>query len=314
LKLLVVGAGGQVGEKITRLAIAQGHEVYGTYKSRVPVVDGISKSYALDKTSKDQVSKVVEDANPDVLIDTGALHNVDYCESHPEEAMAVNRDGTAYLSAACNEIGGKFIFVSTDFVFDGQNAPYTEEDKPNPLSVYARSKLEGERAALSANKNTAVCRPAVIYSWVPLSNTGSSSSSGKPLNFGAWLVSQLFANKEVKIVRDQITSPTLADDLAGAILAIAKSSATGVFHTAGATPLSRYDFSVKVANSLGLNSSLIQPIDSSQLKQLAKRPLNSSLISNRIRDKVRYNMLSVDEALRIFAEQSRSSEVEIRAR
>ncbi len=211
---------------------------------------------------------------------------------------------------ATSEINSKFIFISTDFVFDGRFAPYTEESLPNPESVYAISKLEGERAALSRNENSVVCRPAVIYSWVPTGQT-SSSSSGKPLNFGAWLVSQLQARKEVRIVTDQVTSPTLADDLAQAILKLAESTkAKGVFHTAGATSISRYDFSVKVSEKFGFDTNLVRPIDSSQLKQVAKRPLNSSLISNRIKNETGYEMMSIEKALDIFASQA-SMEVEL---
>ena len=304
MKLLVMGAAGQVGEKVSELAAREGCEVYGTYKSREPGKP-LSGSFMLDKTDKARVEEIVSKVAPDVVVDTGALHNVDYCETHKEEAYKVNRDGTGNLSLASSKVGAKFVFVSTDFVFDGLKALYTEEDTPNPTSVYAQSKLAGEKVALESNSKTIVCRPAVIYSWVKTSQQVGASSSGKPLNFGAWLAYQLLAKKEVKIVTDQITSPTLADDLAGAILALSKSSASGVFHTAGATAMSRYDFSVRLAEKIGCDSSLIHSIKSSDLKQVAKRPLNSSLISTKLARVTGYSMMEINSALDTFASQSK---------
>jgi dTDP-4-dehydrorhamnose reductase len=302
---LIVGAGGQVGEKVGQAALVRGHEVVAAYRSRVPRTK-FSETICLDKTSELDVGKAISRVRPNVVVDAAALHNVDYCETHPEEAISVNRDGTAFLARASERLNARFIFISTDFVFDGSGAPYTEESAPRPLSWYARSKLEGEKAALAGSQNSVVCRPAVIYSWVNSDASQEASTSGKPLNFGAWLVFQLKAKKEVRIVTDQITSPTLADDLAGAILAIAESSnARGIYHTAGSTALSRFDFSIRVARKLNLTESLIQPIDSTQLKQVAKRPLNSSLLSDRIARELGYSMMNIDQSLNKFFEASR---------
>lgn len=305
-KIVVIGAGGQVGEKLCSLALERGYIVYGTYKSRAAQVPLAGQSL-LDKTNTVEVDRLISNIKPDVVIDTGALHNVDYCETHPDEAYAVNRDGTKNLARASKNAGAKFIFVSTDFVFDGTHAPYSERDMPNPESVYAWSKLQGEQEALITNENTCVCRPSVIYSWVSPTKQAetSSSSSGKPLNFAAWFVSRVVSGKEVNIVTDQIVSPTLADDLARAILALSNSSSTqGVYHTAGATPLSRFEFTVKIAKKLDLNEALIYPTDSSKFKQTAKRPLNSSLVSDRIKNEVGYEMMSIDKALDEFAKQA----------
>ena len=305
MKLLVVGAGGQVGERLAREAVDRGHTVVGTYRSRPPRVK-MEAAVVLDKTDASSVAEVFSKFRPDAVVDTGALHNVDYCETHVDEAMAVNARGSQNLATKSGELGAQFVFISTDFVFDGVGAPYTEESVPNPLSVYARSKLEGERLALEANPGkTIIVRPAVIYSWV--SNSGATqSSSGKPLNFAAWLVSQLLAGKETKVVQDQVTSPTLASDLAGAILALLAGEKSGLFHAAGSSALSRYEFSVKVAAKLNLNKALIHPIESSELKQLAKRPSNSSLVSDKIKRELGYQMLDIDMALDVFARESRA--------
>lgn len=304
MKIFIIGIGGQVGTKLAESAVPNGHEVHGGHMSR-PWRMGQRSSIPFDKRDRDHVFQVLLQLKPDVVIDTGALHNVDYCETHPDEAIAINAAGTLNVTQACGKADSQLIFVSTDFVFNGSGAPYTEESKPDPLSVYAKSKLLGEGYALSDEAN-AVVRPSVIYSWVSPSGMSQTSASGKPLNFAAWLVSQLGAKKAVEIVNDQIASPTLADDLAKAILAIAESGRSGLFHTAGATPLSRFDFSVKVARRLALDEGLVHAISSSGLKQVAERPANSSLISDKIRREVGYGMMTIDDALDLFAREAES--------
>jgi dTDP-4-dehydrorhamnose reductase len=278
-------------------------EVHAAYVTRPPA-QKVNSAYLLDKTKRDQVLELVGRVKPDAVFDTGALHNVDYCEAHPQEAMAVNRDGTKNLADACATSGSKFVFVSTDYVFDGGRGPYSEKDVPGPINVYGQSKLEGERAATEACSRCAVVRPSVVYSWVP-PETAGTSSSGKPLNFGTWLVRQLKAGNRLNIVDDQLGSPTLADDLASAMLALASSSAVGIFHTAGSTVLSRYDFSVRMAKALRLDGSLITAVRSSQFKQAARRPANSGLVSEKLRAVVGHRMMEIDEALGVFAGQVR---------
>lgn len=305
MRILIVGASGQVGSRLVDRARAEGHQPVGAYRSHPVEVPGI-ESVALDKSKPAEVERVVRDARPDVVIDTGALHNVDYCETHPDEALAVNRDGTGLLSRAAAARGARFLFVSTDFVFDGSgHPPYSESDPPHPQSVYARSKLEGEQAALAGNPNAAVARPSVIYSWVPMAAT-IASSSGKPLNFASWFLRQLADGKPARIVTDQVASPTLADDLAGALLALAGSTRVGVFHTAGATPLSRFDFCRKLVERFGLPPELLTPTDSASLAQAAARPRNSSLVSHRLERDVGYSMLDLDSALDRLSRSVRS--------
>jgi dTDP-4-dehydrorhamnose reductase len=320
LKLLIIGVGGQLGSKLAEKASTEyRYSVYGTFKTRPPAPFSsklLEGAFQLDKSDSEGVTQIVSRIRPDVVIDTGAVDNVDYCETHEEEAFSINAYGTRNLARACKSVGSIFVFVSTDYVFDGNRGLYSEDDEPNPLNVYARSKLEGEKLAFKENpKNSIVVRPAVIYSWVHnviARNSAKAktetpapavftSSPGKALNFGAWLVSKISSGNEVNIVGDQITSPTLADDLAGAILAVLKrGKREGIFHAAGATPLSRYDFSVKLAEKLNLDVSLIRKVSSDQLNQIAKRPKNSSLRSDKIKEETGYEMMDIDHALDLF--------------
>ena len=304
MRLLVIGAGGQVGDAVARRAMAAGHAVIGTHQTRTPTD---VPSEPLDKSDEGAVHRLVGRVHPDAIVDTAALHNVDFCEQHPDDARRVNVEGTRIVAAASAAVGARFVFVSTDFVFDGRGSPpYDETEPTHPLSVYAASKVEGERAALASGSASIVVRPSVIYSWVSPDRRGSSAS-GKPLNFAAWLVDQLVGQRATRIVTDQIASPTLADDLAGAILALIDAKASGVFHTAGATSLSRYEFAVRLGHRLGLDTRLVTPITTADLQQVAPRPLNSSLRSTRLRSASGYAMMPIAAALDSFAKEFQSA-------
>jgi dTDP-4-dehydrorhamnose reductase len=303
MKLLVVGIAGQVGDTLALQAIDAGHEVVGTFRQREPTVPGV-ESVALDKCDERAVRELVLRERPQVVVDTSALHNVDYCESHREEAFRVNRDGTRFLAEAAREAKARFVFISTDFVFDGSGAPpYTEEAPVHPQSEYARSKVEGEAAALAPNpEHNLVVRPSVIYSWWGPRHQ-SASSSGKGVNFGTWLVEEVRQGRDVRIIDDLVTSPTLAPDLAGAILALVDRHAHGLYHTAGATPIDRYHFSTALVKRLGLDAGKVHAVHAAEFAQKAPRPTNSSLDSSKLARDTGYRMLELPAALDRFAAQ-----------
>lgn len=303
MKLLVVGIAGQVGDTLALQALDAGHEVVGTFRQREPTVPGV-ESEVLDKTDEGAVRALIRKERPQVVVDTSALHNVDYCESHPEEAFRVNRDGTRFLAEAAREAKARFVFISTDFVFDGTGAPpYTEEAPVRPQSEYARSKLEGEQAALAPHpEQNLVVRPSVIYSWWGPRHQ-SASSSGKGVNFGTWLVEEVRQGREVRIIDDLVTSPTLAQDLAGAILALIGKHAHGLYHAAGATAVDRHGFSVALVRRLGLDASKVHAVHASEFAQKAPRPTNSSLDSSKLARDTGYRMLELPAALDRFAQQ-----------
>jgi len=301
MKYLVVGAAGQVGRNLVSLCAAAGDPVVATFNTRQPPGDA-SALDRLDKTDPAACREVLQRHRPDVVIDTGALHNVDYCESHRDESFRVNAEGTGNLARAAREVGAQFVFVSTDFVFDGSlSRPYAEADAPQPQSEYARSKLLGERITMETEATNLVVRPSVIYSWLD-TRQRAESSSGKGLNFGTWLVEEVARGRTVRIINDQVASPTLAGDLAGAILALVRHDQCGVFHTAGLTATNRFDFSVRLVQGLGLDSSLVTPVRTADLGQKAPRPVNSSLDSSALSAATGYRMLTLEAAIRRFRE------------
>jgi dTDP-4-dehydrorhamnose reductase len=245
---------------------------------------------------------------PDWIVDTGALHHVDYCEAHPEAAFRTNRDGTAALARAAQRRGIGYLFVSTDYVFDGGTSrPYLETDPARPVNVYGRSKLAGEEAVRSAGGRTIIVRPSVVYSWIPPAER-TESASQKSVNFGTWAIDQMAAGKDLRIVDDQMASPTWNEDLARAILALIDREARGTFHATGSTATSRYAFTVALADALGFSSARIRPVSTATLGQAAERPRNSSLDSGRLRATTGFAMPSLHASLVEFSRRYRSPE------
>jgi len=292
-KLLVIGDTGLVGSKLASMASSAGFEAYGTHNARG---SPLPHSTGLDITDRNATMRLVETLRPLAIVNTAALHNVDYCETHREEAEKVNVEGTRNLAEAAAKNNCRLVHLSTDYVFDGLSGNYTEEDDPHPLHYYAQTKLDSERVA-SESPSYAIARPSVIFGWNPLEATGVPSSSGKTINFAMFVLDKLKNNQTVKAVRDQFSSPTFADNLAEALLKLAKLHANGIFHTAGRSCMSRYEFAVKLAERFGYASNLVQPVLTSDFKQLAQRPRNSCLRVEKAERTLGMRFLTAEEGI-----------------
>ncbi|MDE2589264.1 MAG: SDR family oxidoreductase, partial [Patescibacteria group bacterium] len=247
-KLLVLGASGLTGYKIVKAAYSKFY-ISGTFNVR-PVKFENCDTFQLDLTKKDDVVRIFSEIKPDLVINTTALHNVDYCEENHEQASQINTKVVKYIYESSEKTGSKLVHISTDYVFDGKKpSPYTESDKAIPISFYGQSKLQGEK--ILSDSRHIVVRPSVVYGWTPFELVGTTSSSGKPMNFAMWLVTKLHKKEPLKIVTDQFASATLADSLADACLRIGMSNKSGLYHVSGLSCESRYDFSVKLAEKFG---------------------------------------------------------------
>ena len=295
LKLLVVGGSGLLGYKVAELAVGE-FETFATYNFRSVELQGCN-FLKLNKCDRSATLALVKKIKPDVVIDTAALHNVDYCETHRDEAWKVNVEGTRNVADACKEISAKMIFISTDYVFDGKKGFYNEKDASNPLHFYAKTKLEGETIVKEADIDYAIARPSVIYGWNPSELAGLRSSSGKSMNFVIWVLNELRSGEEIKIVTDQYSSPTLADNLAEVLLALSKSQRKEVYHTAGKTCINRFNFAKKIAEIFDLNGSLIKPVTSDAFKQVAERPKRCCLDVSKAERELKVKLLTVEEGL-----------------
>jgi len=271
-KLLIIGSTGLVGSKVALLAAKHRFEAYNTQHSRKWRTPDFLD---LDITDRGATAGLIEKIRPRVIINTAAVTNVDFCETHKDVAQSVNVDGVKNVADAVRKTQSRLIQVSTDYVFDGRVGHYEEADTPNPVQYYGKTKLEAEKI-VSNLPNFAIARPSVIYGWAPLLSNGEIGSS-KPKNFAMFVLDKLKRREPVKAIRDQYASPTFADDLGEALLRLARAQENGIFHTAGRSCQSRYEFAVRLAEVFGYPIGQIEPVYSSEFKQIAERPKNSCL-------------------------------------
>jgi dTDP-4-dehydrorhamnose reductase len=232
------------------------------------------------------------------VVDTAALHDVNFCETHRDAAWRVNVEGTRNVADACRDVGAKLMFLSTDYVFDGQQGPYRETDLPAPINYYGVTKLAAERLVADAGIDYIVARPSVIYGWNPGEVDGVTSSSGKSRNFVLWALGKLRHGEALRIVTDQYSSPTWADNLAEVLLRAGVSEQTGLYHMAGNGCVNRYDFTRTIADVYELNAELIEPVTSDAFPQVAKRPKRSCLDVSRAEQAFDVRFLSPEDGLR----------------
>lgn len=236
--------------------------------------------------------QALADADPDLLLCAGAMTYVDGCEDQPELAFRSNAHGPAALASYARWRGIPLVFYSTDYVFDGSvkaPGPYTERDRPRPLSVYGESKLMGERAILRVNPDALILRTSWVYGPDP---------AGK--NFIHSLRRQLEGGNTFRVPSDQVSTPTLNLDLAEATLALLEAGANGVVHVTGPELLSRLDLAKAVAEYFGLPTHLIQGERTASLGQRARRPLHSGLRSVRLGELVpSFHMRTLAEGLQL---------------
>lgn len=256
---LVAGSGGMLGTALQRVIAARG----GTLCAPAEGTFDITDEGAVARTLHD-FSAGLEPGVEGVLINAAAYTNVERAEDEPQVAHLVNGWAPCLLAEVARNCDLRFAHVSTDFVFDGTKAgPYTEADEPNPLSVYGRSKLDGERGVLEADPDAIVVRTAWVY-----------GPAG--VNFPVKILEAARSRPVLKVVTDEIGSPTYTPDLAAGILGLVDAGAAGLYHLAGAGSCSRFELAAEVLRLAGLDSPL-EPVTSDAFPTRAARPANSVL-------------------------------------
>ena len=254
MKVLITGAAGLVGRATAEHCNASGDEVvlYGHQD--------------LDITDRELVRQTILERQPEIVINCAAWTNVDACESDPEKAYAVNAHGPENLASACREIGAVFVTISTDYVFDGQKSGfYTQLDTPNPLSVYAASKLAGERLPMAAYDRSILVRTGYIF------GTGGA-------NFLSTVVGRARKGEKLKVITDTYGTPTYANDLAVRLRELAVADVPGIYHVVNSGPgVSFEQFTQKVLALLGKSDATVETVLAAALNRPAPRPYNSRL-------------------------------------
>jgi dTDP-4-dehydrorhamnose reductase len=282
MRALVIGASGQVGAALMRALRERGHDAIGTYAHHG--ADGLA---ALDVTDRDAVERAIEKARPDWVLCPAGLTHVDYCEEHPAEAFAINRDGPLEAARLAQGAGAGFVFYSTEYVFDGAQGPYAEDDPVRPLSVYGRSKWEGECAVVDEIPRAVVVRTTVVY-----------GPDRQEKNFVYQLIRNCRGGQPMRIPADQISSPTYNEDLANATVELCERDLHGVYHLAGDGILDRFAFARLACEVFELDPSKLTPVDTSTLGQKAPRPLRAGLLIAKARALLHTPLRSPESGLR----------------
>ena len=301
-KVLVTGSNGLLGQKIIYSLIERKDiDLLATSKGLNRLITKSGYRYVdLDITKNEEVKKVFENENPDAVINCAAMTNVDYCEENQDSCWEINVKAVENLAKSCEVSKSHLLHLSTDFVFDGKSGPYTENDKPNPLHFYAKSKLKSEEIVKKIMTNWTIARTIIIYGI-----TDNMSRS----NIVLWAKKEIENGNTINVVNDQLRSPTLAEDLAKGCISIIDKSAFGLYHLSGPKTYSILDLVHKVADFYNLDKSLILPVTSASLNQSATRPLSTGFDITKAKKDLDFNPVDFLEGIKIMDQQIKNHEI-----
>lgn len=299
MRVLITGANGLLGQKLIAL-LQQQPGVHLIATAQRPLVSALlnGEFHVLDISDQQQVNLVISKTQPDVIINTAAMTNVDRCETEREACWQANVTSVEYLVEACKKNSAHLIHVSTDFIFDGKEGPLDESAIPAPVNFYGESKLAAEKLILESSISWCIVRTVLVY--------GVSIDMSRS-NIVLWVKKSLEEGKTINVVNDQWRTPTLAEDLARGCWLAAQKKATGIYHVSGKDFLSPFDIAVKTARHFNLDEALIKPTDSTHFKQPAKRPLKTGFIIAKAQKELGYSPHNFEEGLKLLSAQLTSA-------
>jgi len=263
MKFLVTGSAGLVGSQVVKDLVKQNHTVYSCYHDEKPEHGTPVK---LDLVNQNNIQDTINKIKPHSIIHLAAMTGVDLCETQQDLAMKINANATKIMAREAAKQNTFFVYVSTDYVFDGNSGMKKENNMTNPLGFYGKSKLAGELALNKLASSWCIARTSTPY-----------GLHHKKKSFPLWVKESLESKKEIPVLVDQFTSPTYVPNLSNMLIEVATRQLTGVIHLAGATRISRYDLSELVADKLGLDKKLLIPTKTDEMSWNAQRPKDSSL-------------------------------------
>ncbi len=291
MKILITGANGFLGYYLIAQLLEKNYPVVatGTGICRLPFEGKENFQYVtMDFTNAAEVSEVFAKYKPTIVIHAGAMSKPDECEVNQPKAYKTNVEGTITLLANAKQHSSFFIFVSTDFVFDGEVGMYKEDDAINPVNYYGKTKLAAEKKVIEYKYDWAIARTVLVY--------------GKPLsgrsNVLTVVKEKLEKGEEYNVVSDQVRTPTYVEDLAAGIILIIENKATGIFHLSGTDVMTPYDMAFKTAEYLGLDKKLINEVTAASFSQPAKRPLRTGFVIDKSKKILGFSPISFEEGLR----------------
>lgn len=288
MKVLVTGANGLLGQHLVKQLIEARYPVIATGRgpSRLPFTG--YTWYDMDITDGLQVHGVMSREQPNVVVHAAALTQVDECEQDPRRCENINIQGASQVLTDAEMFSSHFIYISTDFVFDGEKGNYTEEDDTNPVSWYGFTKMQAEAMVQTSTIPWAIVRTCLVYGKV---------FDGTRSNIINWVRDSLQQGKTIKVVADQWRTPTYVEDLVKGILLIIKKKAEGVFHISGKDFLSPYMMAVQTAGYFKLDAGKIEKVDGGTFTQPGRRPLKTGFVIEKARRELGYEPISFEEGL-----------------
>ena len=292
LKFLVTGSAGLVGQQVVK-DLSKSNQVFSCYNESKPEY-GIPMK--MDLLNHEMVSNVLLETEPDVVIHLGAMTGVDLCEKEGSMAFDINTKATQTIAQQCSISNTFLVYVSTDYVFDGNFGMYKEDDIANPLGFYGKSKLEGEKAVQDFSTNWCIARTSTPFGLHPTKKS-----------FPMWVIENLQKQKQIDILIDQFTSPTYIPNLSRMLIEISERRITGVIHAAGASKISRYQMASMVSDKLNLDGTLLKQISINKMKWVAQRPKDSSLDVSRASSILNEKPQKIDQSLNLFIDEMKST-------
>jgi len=286
LRILIIGGSGVVGTKLLNFFTLNNHQVEFTYLTHEV---SYAKGHELDITKKDDVMELISKINPNVVINTTSLL-MDKSETQPELAESINVKGMENIIEGCKKTNSKIVFVSSSAVFDGKKSKYFENDPPSPLTIYGKTKFQAEELIRKSDLSHLILRTDALYCWI------EDWQKPQRINSVLRVLDTLGSGKILKELTDWVNTPTYVPDFVNAVHKLLEQKEEGIFHVSGPEFVSRYDWSLKVAEIFGLDEKLIQPITSDELNLPAKRP-NINLRNQKLTEKTGFQMKGVEEGL-----------------
>ena len=292
MKVLITGANGLLGQHLVKLLIeSTNYTITATGKglSRLPFNATNRFNYvSLDITNGVEVAAFIAVDRPDIIIHTAAITQADECEQNPIHCWNTNVTATRFLLGAAEITGAAFIYISTDFIFDGIAGPYLESDLPGPVNYYGSSKLGAEKSVMEAKLPWCIIRTVLVYGNILVGNRS---------NMVSWVQNNLSQGKPIQVVSDQWRTPTYVEDLAKGILLAIENKAKGIYHISGEELLTPYDMAMATAAYLALDKKLIEKVTASIFVQAAKRPAKTGFIIEKAKNDLGFRPLSFKEGL-----------------
>lgn len=254
------------------------------------------KNVMLDITDKKAADEVLNEHNPDIIIHAAGIKNVQLCEENKKLAYAVNVLGTRNMAEIAADNGAFFVYLSTDYVFDGNKGMYKETDTPEPWTYYGVTKLQGEKEVIKSKAHHAICRSSGVY-----------NHAGR--NVANFIIDELKNKREQEYYTDVFNSPTYLADLANMLKAILDKKKKGIFNLAGSERISRYEFALKIARKFDFNVKLVKPFELGEERRKKElRPFDVSLDVSNAERLLNMGFMGIDEGLQKIKEDMRWKE------